>query len=176
MSAAQQPTGRAASGTGQGSFLELFEQVSDAVESGAGLPSVTRAAGRALNASAIVLDSAGSVLASACASPDDERAVMAGEGSSDRVDLRVADVSVGELRFRPRGETPEPALLRMVATLIGLELDRSTAPERASEAAVRDFLQDLVARKITDRENIVARAEELGCNLGGGAVMVIARA
>jgi len=176
MSAAQQPTGRAASGAGQGSFLELFEQVSDAVESGAGLPSVTRATSRALNASAIVLDASSRVLASACASPEDERAVMAGEGSSERVDLRVADTPVGQLRFRPRGEAPEPALLRMVATLIGLELDRATAPERASEAAVRDFLEDLVSRKVTDRENIVARAEELGCGLTEGVVVIIARA
>ena len=168
--------GRAAPGAGPSSFLELFEQVSDAVESGAGLPSVTRAAGRALNASAIVLDASLGVLASACASPDDERAVMAGEGASDRVELRVADAAVGELRFRPRGEPPEPALLRMVATLIALELDRSTAPERASEAAVRGFLEDLMTRKVTDRENIVARGEELGCGLAGGAVVVIARA
>src|SRR3954451_12407175 len=176
MSAASQPTGRAASGTGQGSFLELYEQVSDAVESGPGLPSVTRAAGRALNASAIVLNGSGNVLASSCASPGDERAVMAGEGASERTDLRVADATVGELRFRARGEPPEPALLRMVTTLIGLEVDRSTAPERASEAAVRDFLEDLVTRKVTDRENIVARGAELGCGLADGAVVVIARA
>ena len=101
---------------------------------------------------------------------------MAGEGASERVELRVADAAVGELRFRPRGEPPEPALLRMVATLIALEVDRSTAPERASEAAVRDFLEDLISRKVTDRENIVARGEELGCGLAEGAVVVIARA
>ncbi len=176
MPAAQQPKGRAASGAGPGSFLELFEQVSDAVESGAGLPSVTRAASRALDASAIVLAATGGVLASACSSPEDERAIMAGEGSADQVDLRVADAVVGELRYRPRGEPPEPALLRMVATLIGLEVDRSTAPERASEAAVRDFLEDLVGRTVTDRENIVARGAELGCHLVDGAVMIIARA
>ncbi len=104
MSAAQQPRGGAASGPAQGSFLELFEQVSEAVESGAGLPSVTRAASRALDASAIVLDSSCNVLAVACASPDDEQAVMAGEGTSDSVELRVADSAVGELRFRTRCE------------------------------------------------------------------------
>ena len=61
------------------------------------------------------------------------------------------------------------ALLRLVGNLIGLELERSRAPERATEAAVGDFIQDLLARRITDRENIVARAAELGCDLGGGA-------
>ena len=39
------------------SFLEALDEVSDAVESGAGLPAVARAAGRALDASVIVLDS-----------------------------------------------------------------------------------------------------------------------
>src|SRR5207244_12550596 len=106
----------------------------------------------------------GRVLAVACASPEDERAVMAGEGGSEAVELRVADASVGQVRFRARGEPPPPALLRMVATMIGLEVDRSRAPERASEAAVSDFVADLLARRVTDRENILARAEELGCD------------
>ena len=39
-------------------FLESFDEVSEAVESGAGLPEVARAAARALDASVIVLDSA----------------------------------------------------------------------------------------------------------------------
>ena len=38
------------------SFLDALEEVSEAVEAGAGLPSVARAAGRALDASVIVLD------------------------------------------------------------------------------------------------------------------------
>src|SRR5215218_4294172 len=88
-------------------FLEALDEVSDAVESGAGLPAVARAAGRALDASVIVLDSSSSVLAVACSSPDDERAVMAGESGSTAVELRVADAPVGELRYRPRGELPD---------------------------------------------------------------------
>ena len=51
------------------SFLEALDEVSEAVEAGAGLPSVARAAGRALGASVIVLDASSSVLAVACASP-----------------------------------------------------------------------------------------------------------
>jgi sugar diacid utilization regulator len=172
--AAQQPSPGATDAAP--SFLELFEGVSDAVESGAGLPSVARAASRALDASAIVLDSSSSVLAVACASPEDERAVMAGEGSAQRAELRVADAVVGELRYRPRGEVPAPGLLRMVTTLIALEVDRSTAPERASEVAVRDFIVDLIERTLTDRENIVARAAELGCSLAEGASVIVARA
>jgi sugar diacid utilization regulator len=158
------------------SFLESLDEVSEAVESGAGLPEVARAAGRALEASVIVVDAASSVLAVACASSEDERAVMAGEGGAESVELRVAEQPVGQLRYRPRGEPPPAALLRLVSNLIGLELDRAKAPERASEAAVGDFLQDLLARRLTDRENIAARAGELGCDVAGGASVIVVRA
>jgi sugar diacid utilization regulator len=159
------------------SFLESLDEVSEAVESGAGLPAVARAAGRALEASVIVVDAASRVLAVACRSSEDERAVMAGEGGAESVELRVADVPVGQLRYRRRGEAPPPqALLRLVTNLIALEVDRSKAPERATEAAVGDFLDDLLARRITDRENIVARAGELGCDLSSGAGVLVVRA
>ena len=156
--------------------LAALDRVSDAVESGAGLPEVARSAGAALGASVIVLDSTSSVLAVACASPDEERAVMAGEGGTQAVELRVAESPVGTLRYRPRGDAPATALLRMVAALIALEVERARAPERASEAAVRGFLEDLLARRLTDRENIVARAGELGCELAEGASVLAVRA
>jgi sugar diacid utilization regulator len=92
------------------------------------------------------------------------------------LDLRVADAKVGELRYRSPGEMPPTALVRYVGTLIGLEVERSRAPERASEAAVARFLRDLLDRKVTDRENIVARANELGSDLAAGASVVVARA
>jgi sugar diacid utilization regulator len=157
-------------------FLTAFEDVSAAVEAGAGLPEVARATGRALNASVAIVDSASSVLAVACASPDDESAVLSGAAGSERLDLRVADSVVGQLRYRVNGEPPPPALLRMVGTLIALEVERSRGPERASEAAVASFLADLLARKVTDRENIVARANELGSDLSAGASVIVARA
>jgi sugar diacid utilization regulator len=154
-------------------FLEAFADVSAAVESGAGLPEVARATSRALQASVIVVDASGGVLAVACASPADERAVLS-EGQV--LELRVADTTVGELRYRGRGEMPAPALVRYVGTLIGLEVERSRAPERASEAAISTFLRDLLDRKVTDRENIVARGHELGADLEAGASVVVARA
>ena len=176
MPASQKPTRGAARAPGAGSFLAALDEVSEAVESGAGLPAVARAAGRALDASVIVLDSSSSVLAVACSSPEDERRVMAGESGSSSIELRVADAPVGELRYRPRTGPPDASLLRLVSNLIGLELDRTRAPERATEAAVSDFLSDLLDRRVTDRENILARAEELGCDLRDGGSMVIARA
>jgi PucR family transcriptional regulator, purine catabolism regulatory protein len=170
------PTGPAAEAGSPTSFLDALDAVSDAVESGAGLPSVARAAARALGASVIVLDASSSVLAVACASPEDERAVMAGEGGTETIELTVADAPVGRMRYRSRQEPPPSALLRLVGNLIGLELERIKAPERASEAAVGDFLGDLLERRVTDRENITARASELNCDLSAGAAVLVVRA
>src|SRR3954465_12959893 len=112
-------------------FLEAFADVSAAVESGAGLPEVARATSRALSASVVVVDASGSVLAVACASPADERAVLA-EGPG--LEGRGAATPRGGHRSRARGQSPRPALVGCVGTLIGLEMERPRAPERASEA------------------------------------------
>jgi sugar diacid utilization regulator len=154
-------------------FLDAFTEVSEAVESGAGLPEVARAASRALNASVAVVDSSASVLAVACASPEDERAVLS-EG--DVLELRVADADVGQLRYRAREEAPPATLLRLVGTMIAQEVERSRAPGRASEAAAAAFIADLLERRVTDRENIVARAHELGTDLSAGASVIVVRA
>jgi hypothetical protein len=156
--------------------IDSLGAVAAAVESGAGLPEVARACGRALDASVAVVDASSSVLAVACASPDDERAVLAGESGSERVDLLAGGAVVGRLHFRARGEQPHPDLVRTLAAIVALELDRARRPERASEAAVRDFLDDVVSRKLTDRENIVARGTELGADLAGGGSVIVARA
>src|SRR5439155_1014471 len=160
----------------ESAFLEAFGDVSAAVEAGAGLPEVARAVERALDASIAVVDAAGSVLAVACRSPDDERAVLSGAAGREIRELRVADATVGELRYRPRGKPPPAALVGMVGTLIALEIERSRAPERASEAAVADFVADLLGRRITDRENIIARGKELRVDRAAGAGVVVVRA
>lgn len=157
-------------------FLEAFEEVSEAVESGAGLPTVARAAAHALSSSLAIVDSASNVLAVACLSPEDERAVLAGEGNTQVLDLRVADEAVGRMNVRPRAAPPEAALMRIVTTLVAQEVERARGPERASEAAMGGFLSDLFSRRLTDRENILARAGELGCDLSEGAVVIVARA
>jgi sugar diacid utilization regulator len=154
-------------------FLDAFADVSEAVESGAGLPEVARAVGRALDASVAVVDASANVLAVACASPADERLVLS-EG--EVLELRVADTPAGQLRYRPRGEHPPPALLRLLATLIAQEVERSKAPSRASEAAASAFLADVLERRVTDRENIVARGNELGTDLAQGGSVIVVRA
>jgi sugar diacid utilization regulator len=147
-----------------------------AVEGDVGLPEVARACGRALGASVAIVDAASSVVAVACASPEDERAVLAGESGSERADLVVGGSVVGRLHYRARGDEPDPNLVRLVAAILALELERSRGPERASEAAVRDFVADLVSRTLTDRENILARGTELGADLAPGGSVIVARA
>jgi len=157
-------------------FLSAMDAVSEAVESGAGLPEIARATGRALDASVAILDASSSVLAVACASPDDEHALLAGAEGTGVVELTVAHAVVGRLRIRARGQAPPDALLRTVSALIALEVERSQAPDRASGAAVASFLADLLERRVTDRENIVARADELGSDLSAGASLLVVRA
>src|SRR5690242_12665031 len=154
-----------------------LEELSTAIESGAGMPAVARAAGRALGASVALIDRASNVLAVAAASPDEERKLLAGGSGVETVELRVADNAVGELRWRPReDDEPDSALLRMVGTLLGLELERSRSPEWATEEAAGDFVRALLAREVTDRGDISARAAELGTDLSDGAGVLIARA
>src|SRR4051812_5035054 len=141
------------------------------------MPAVARAAARALDASVALIDRSSNVLAVATASPDEERKLLASGAGVETVELRVADAPVGELRWRPRGENePDAALLRMVATLLGLELERSSSPEWATEEAAGDFVRALLGRKLTDRADLEARAAELGTDLSRGAGVVIARA
>jgi sugar diacid utilization regulator len=166
-----------ARGTSRTADPGSLEELSAAIESGSGLPAVTRAAGRALGASVALIDRASNVLAVAAASPDEERKLLAGASGVEVVELRVADSGVGELRWRPRAEQePDAALLRMVSTLLGLELERSRWPEWATEEAAGDFVRALLSREITDRGDISARAAELGTDLGDGGGVVIARA
>ena len=149
--------------------------ITDAVESGAGLPEVVRAAARVLDASLVLLDRGGTVLAAAARSPADERSLIDGAAGVETLDLRVADAPVGVLRMRVRSD-PGPALLRLVTTLVASEVERVRAPERASEQALTGFLRAVMARELHARHDILARAGELGIELQDGACVVVARA
>src|SRR4051794_41968343 len=83
--------------------LAALEALADSVESGAGLPDVVRAAARALDASLVVLDRAGHVLAVAARSPNEEQAILAGGSEIEAVALRLGGGPIGELRGRLRG-------------------------------------------------------------------------
>ncbi|MGZ5309349.1 MAG: PucR family transcriptional regulator [Solirubrobacterales bacterium] len=154
-----------------------LEQLAEAVESGAGLPTVSRAAAKVLGASVALIDRSSAVLAVAAASGAEEKKLLSGGSDVESVDLRVADNVVGQLRYRVRGESPPAAsMLRMVSTLLGLELERSRAPEWAGDEAAGDFVRSVLDRSLTDRGDLLARASELGAELENGAGVLIARA
>jgi sugar diacid utilization regulator len=153
-----------------------LEALSEAIESGAGLPAVARAAGAALGASVALIDRSSAVLAVAATSAAEERKLLSGEGDVDTLELRVADAPVGELRYRRREGDPSPLLMRMVSTMLALELERSRAPEWASDEAAGEFVRAAFERKVTDRGDIIARAAELGATVEAGAGAIFARA
>ena len=153
-----------------------LDALSEAIESGAGLPAVARAAGAALGASVALIDRSSAVLAVAASSSAEESKLLSGEGDVHTLELRVADAAVGELRYRRRGGEPPAGVTRMVSTLLALELERSRAPEWASDEAAGAFVDAVFDRQVTDRGDIVARAAELGTGVEAGAGAVFARA
>jgi DNA-binding PucR family transcriptional regulator len=167
------PKARAAAGeASEGGLAELLE----AVESGAGLPEVARAAARVLDASVAVIDRSSAVLAVASASSGEEERLLSGGEGVESAELRVADAIVGEFRYRPRGAGPDPAIARTVSTLLGLEVERARSPEWESDRLAGDFVEAVLERRVTDREDLLARATELGADLEAGAGVVMARA
>jgi sugar diacid utilization regulator len=159
-----------------GGDLTALAAITDAVEAGAGLPEILRGAARALDASLVLIDRSASVLAVAARSPADERSLTRGGEGVTTLELKVADVTVGKLRMRTRDEDPDPALLRLVSTLIASEVERVRAPERASEEAATVFLRDVLEHRIAAREDLLARGRELGTDLGGGGSVLVVRA
>ncbi len=165
--------------TPAGIDLEALDAVTDAVESGAGLPEVIRASARALDDASLALtDRSGAVLAVSARSPADERGLMGDAAGVELHDLRVADEQVGQLRVRSRsdGDPQSPMVLRLILTLVASEVQRLRAPARASELAVAEFLHDLLGRRVVASEEIVARAGEIGVDLSAGAAVVVVRA
>ncbi len=169
-------TGDPAAPSGAAPGLQALEAISEAVSSGAGLPEVVRTAARALGASMILLDHTSAVLAVAARSTADERSLMADGQGVETQELRVGGEVVGRLRMRLRSDAPPSGFLPMVLTLLASEVERLRAPERQSEQAQAGFLRALLDRTVTDRGDILARASELGLDLGDGGAVVVVRA
>jgi sugar diacid utilization regulator len=156
--------------------LSALAEITDAVQAGAGLPEILRAAGRALDASLILIDRSASILAVTARSPADERSLMRGGADVSTLELKVADATVGQLRMRARERTPDSSMLRLVTTLIASEVERVRAPERASEEAATAFLRSVLGGEIADGADLVARGRELGSDLSAGSAVVVVRA
>jgi sugar diacid utilization regulator len=157
------------------SELVGLDAVTEAVESGAGLPEVVRAASRALDASLAVTDASGTTIAVAARSSSDERSLLSGAEGVTSLPLRVADAIVGSLHMRVRTE-PSPVVQRLLVTMIASEVQRVRAPDVASESAAADFLSVALAREPLSREELLARARELSLDLQDGASVIVARA
>jgi sugar diacid utilization regulator len=156
--------------------LTALAAITDAVEAGAGLPEILRAAARALDASLILIDRSSVVLAVAARSPAEERSLMRNTDGVETIELKVAEATVGRLRMRAREAVPDGAVLRLVTTLIASEVERVRAPERASEEAATSFQRSVLGREIGDRDDLVARGRELGIDLAGGGSVLVVRA
>jgi hypothetical protein len=158
--------------------LHALGALTDAVQSGAGLPEVVRAAARVLDASLILTDRGGATLAVAAKSPADEASLSRDGAGVETVELRVADESVGTLRLRVRsdGEPPDDAVVRVVTTLIASEVERVRAPERASGEAAAAFLHALARGDLGSRDEALEGGQALGLDLGDGASVVALRA
>ncbi|MGC9220346.1 MAG: PucR family transcriptional regulator [Solirubrobacteraceae bacterium] len=159
-----------------GPDLSALAQITGAVQRGAGLPEVLRAAARALDTSLVLIDRSLSILAVAARSPADERSLMRDGDDVRSVELKFADTAVGQLRMRVGDIAFEPSILNLVTTLIASEVERVRAPERASEAAAVSFLRAVLAGGIADLGDLLARGKELGIDLSGGGSVLVARA
>jgi hypothetical protein len=144
------------------------EALTDLVASGAGLPEVVRAAARAIDASLVVLDRAGQVLAVAARSPAEEQSIVAGGPEIESVELKLGGDPVGELRVRARSDERSP-LTGLVALVLAGETERSRAPQRASAEAAAAFIAELLIGGSPD-------PAELGLELEAGAYVLVARA
>jgi hypothetical protein len=156
--------------------LDALGEVTDAVQAGAGLPEILRAAARALDSSLILIDRSATVLAVAARSPADERSLMRDGDGVVTIELKVADTPVGTLRMRARDHAPEDAVLRLVSTLIASEMERTRAPERATEEAATSFQRAALGGEIADRGDLIARGRELGTDLASGGSVLVVRA
>jgi sugar diacid utilization regulator len=158
------------------SDLGALEAVSAAVEAGAGLPEIVRAAARALGASLVLEDPLGSVLAVAARSPADERSLTEGGPQVEEIELRVGEEVVGRLRMRAREGDPSRQVLSLVKALVASEVERVRAPGRAAEQEATEFLRRVLGRGFESREALLRRAAELGLGLEEGGSIVVAHA
>ena len=156
------------------SELAALDAITEAIESGAGLPEVVRAAARALGASLAVTDAWGATLAVAARSPADERVLLSGGEGVESAPLRVADTVVGTLHMRAK-RAPAASMRRLLLAMIASEVERVRAPERVAETAASDFLKSVLARGLSEQE-LIERARELSLPVESGASMIVARA
>jgi hypothetical protein len=142
------------------------------VLAGRGLPGLARAAADVLGIPVAFLDRSGIVLAVAGATQDQEGRLAEGGKGVESVSLVLGDEEVGLIRYL--GEGPDAGTLEVLSAFAALEVERARSAEWGNEAAVADTLRAIFDGSITDPDEIVAAAQEVGCDLsrGGGVLMV----
>jgi DNA-binding PucR family transcriptional regulator len=160
------------------SELAVLDAVTEAVESGAGLPEVVRAAARALDSSLAVTDATGTAIAVAARSSAEERVLLTGGDGVLSLPLRVAETNVGALHMRVRSQ-PSDLVRRLLLTIIASEVERVRAPDLASESAAAEFMRHALGASGNAPlapEELAARGRELSLDLTEGASVIVVRA
>lgn len=146
------------------------------VLAGRGLPGLARASADLLGVSIAFLDRSGIVLAVAGATRAQETKLTDKASGVEVIELAIGDVTVGEARYL--GDGVDGDLIEVMSALAALEVERARSDEWGNEDAVSELIQALLDGSLTDPEEVVARAGEVGCDLsrGGGVLMVRAHA
>ena len=122
---------------------ELLDALSEAVESGAGLPAVARAAARLLDASVALIDRSSAVLAVAGASSDQEKKLLSG-GDGARWNVRLHYSYEGPTPLETGGGIRHALPLLGDAPFIGVAADIVSDIDYGSLAIDDDALAHLV--------------------------------
>lgn len=146
------------------------------VLTGRGLPGLARAAADVLGVPVAFLDRSGIVLAVAGATQSQEGKLTSRGKGVTAIDLALGDDPVGEVRYL--GEATDQDSLDILAALAALEVERARSAEWGNEAAVSDAVRAILDGTLTDPEEIVIQAQDVGCDIsrGGGVIMVRAHA
>lgn len=168
------PGGRVTQGKEAGSGGSAL--LADPVLAGRGLPGLARAAAEVLGLPVAFLDRSGIVLAVAGATREQETRLGSGGKGIGTIGLGLGDDSVGEVRYL--GEVTDPELESVLAALAALEVERARSVDWGNEEAVAEAVNAALDGAISDHDEIVRRASEVGCDItrGGGVLMVRAHA
>ena len=160
-----------------GAGPRALEAITEAVESGAGLPEVVRAAARALDASLVLIDRS-SVGARRRRALDGRRAGADARRRGRRARTSCASATRSSAGCACAAARSSPAgAAAVVTTLIASEVERAArARARVRGGARPRSCTRCCAREVTDRGDIVARGAELGIDLARGGAVVVVRA
>ncbi len=146
------------------------------VLAGRGLPGLARAAADVLGIPVAFLDRSGIVLAVGGATQEQESRLAEQGKGVESLDLVLGDEEVGSLRYL--GDVKESDTLEILSAFAALEVERARSAEWGNEGAVADALRSILGGTLTDPQEIVTTAQEIGCDIsrGGGVLMVRAHA